>query len=209
MNYIDYLRRLALMAALIPGIFVAAQDRAEPQASAAANVSPTAAATAVADTYQIGAGDVLAINVWKEAELSRVLPVRPDGKLSLPLIGEIDVTGLTAAQLQADLAQRYRKFVTNPEVTVMVQEAHSRRFNVVGKVQHPGTFTLTQPTTVLEALALVGGFVPFAKTKDIYVLRAKDKTTAVRIPFNYTKVIKGKDQQENILLESGDTVVVP
>src|SRR5271157_4281165 len=138
--------------------------------STPASQSP-AASKAVAPEYQIGPGDVLAINVWKEPELSRVQPVRPDGHLSLPLIGEVEVTGVTAAQLQVTLTEGYRRFMENPVVVVMVQEPRSKRFNVVGQVQKPGSLVLSQPTTVLDALALVGGPRDFANLKKIYVLR--------------------------------------
>lgn len=163
----------------------------------------------VSADYQIGPGDVVAIHVWKEPELSRTLPVRPDGFLSLPLIGEIKASGFTAAQLQAVFTQQYQKYMANPTITVMVQEARSRRFSVMGEVQRPGSYILTQPTTVLESLALVGGFRNFASVKKIYVLRARGNGTSERIPFNYSRVIKGKDSRANILLQPGDTVVVP
>ena len=153
---------------------------------------------------------MLSIYVYKEPELSRVLQVRPDGKLALPLIGDITATRFTAAQLQATVNQLYAKYFENPTVvTIMVQEARSKRFNVVGEVQKPGTFTLTQPTTVLDSLALAGGFHSFAKPKKVTVLRPLENGKVQRIPFNYVRVIKGESPQENILLQSGDTVVVP
>jgi polysaccharide export outer membrane protein len=170
--------------------------------------APSSSATVSAD-YEIGPGDVVAIHVWKEPELSRTLPVRPDGFLSLPLIGEIKASGFTAAQLQTEFTQQYQKFMSNPTITVMVQEARSRRFSVMGEVQRPGSYILTQPTTVLESLAMVGGFRNFANLKKIYVLRTGSNGSSKRIPFNYSRVIKGKDSQANIFLQPGDTVVVP
>lgn len=159
--------------------------------------------------YVIGADDVLAVDVWKEKEVSRVLPVRPDGKISLPLIGDLQASGLTPQQLQASVTVKLRAYIDKPEVSVIVQEARSHRFNVVGEVQKPGSYTLGQPLTVLDALALAGGFRDFAKAKKIYVLRVHPDGSNERIPFNYKQVIKGKKLAENIPLEPGDTVVVP
>lgn len=161
------------------------------------------------DEFVIGVADVLAINVWKEADISRVLPVRSDGRVTLPLIGEIQARGLTAKQLETEIAARLKEFVSDPEVTVIVQEIHSQNFNILGQVQHAGTFTLTHPVTVLDAIALAGGFRDFAKTKSIYVLRQKPDGSTVRLPFNYKEAIKGKSPAQNIRLENGDTLFVP
>lgn len=161
------------------------------------------------DEFVIGVADVLAINVWKEADISRVLPVRSDGRVTLPLIGEIQARGLTAKQLEKEIATRLQEFVSDPEVTVIVQEIHSQNFNILGQVQHPGTFTLTHPVTVLDAIALAGGFRDFAKTKSIYVLRQKPDGTTVRLPFNYKEAIKGNSPAQNVRLENDDTLFVP
>ncbi len=163
----------------------------------------------VADDYIIGAGDALSISVWKEPELSRVLPVRPDGKISLPLIGDITASGLTPTDLQQSIRQQLTKYVANPEVTVIVQTVTSRKFNVMGQVTKPGMFDLTKPTTVLDAIAMVGGLRDFAKEKKIYILRMKPDGTTVRLPFNYKEVIKGKKLEDNVLIQPGDTIVVP
>lgn len=199
-----------LVFSLVLGLPAAAQDKDKLSPANTSKVAPASVKHAdVSETYEVGAGDMLSIYVYKEPELSRVLPVRPDGKLALPLIGDITATGFTAAQLQATVNQLYEKYFENPAVTIMVQEARSKRFNVVGEVQKPGTFTLTQPTTVLDSLALAGGFHSFAKPKKVYVLRPLENGKVQRIPFNYVRVIKGESPQENILLQSGDTVVVP
>jgi polysaccharide export outer membrane protein len=161
------------------------------------------------DEFVIGVADVLAINVWKEADISRVLPVRSDGRVTLPLIGEIQARGLTAKQLEKEIATRLKEFVSDPEVTVIVQEIHSQNFNILGQVQHPGTFTLAHPVTILDAIALAGGFRDFAKTKSIYVLRQKPDGTTVRLPFNYKDTIKGNAPAQNIHMENGDTLFVP
>jgi polysaccharide biosynthesis/export protein len=161
------------------------------------------------ETYLIGDKDILAIDVWHEAELSRAVPVRPDGKISVPLLGEVQASGLTPDQLQANLTDGLRKYLTNPEVTVIVQEARSQFFNVVGEVMKPGAYILGEQLTVLDAIALAGGFRDFASQKKIYVLRARSDGSQQRIPFNYKEVIKGHKVSQNILLQPRDTVVVP
>ncbi len=159
--------------------------------------------------YVIGPNDVLAIDVWKESEFTRVLPVRPDGRISLPLIGEVQASGLTPFELQANLTEKLRTYFERPSVTVMVQQANSHHFNVMGEVQKPGSYNMTQPVTVLDALALAGGFRDFAKEKKIYVLRILADGTTERIAFNYREVIKGKNMAQNIQLRPDDTVIIP
>ncbi len=156
----------------------------------------------------IGNEDVLAISVWKEAELSRVIPVRTDGKISLPLIGELQASGKTPNQLQAEITQGLRSFMSEPEVTVIVQEIKSKRFNILGHVQKPGSYLLNPPTTLVDAIAIAGGFRDFAKIKRIYVLR-DDGGKEIRLPFNYKQVIKGSHTDQNIELQPRDTIVVP
>jgi polysaccharide export outer membrane protein len=163
----------------------------------------------VAEDYMIGSDDVLAINVWKEPDLSRTVPVRPDGKITLPLIGDIIASGNTPKQLQASIEQDLAKYISKPAVTVIVQEPKSHKFNIVGEVQRPGSYLLTSPITVLDAIALAGGFREWAKVKSIYVLRVGANGTRTRVAFNYKKVIRGHDNEQNIPLRSGDTVVVP
>lgn len=194
------------LACLIPPVSAQVQSGTESAAAAAGAhpLSQTPPTSVNNSQYLIGESDMLAINVWREQEISRVVPVRPDGKISLPLIGDVQATGLTAEALQANIARELKRFIDSPEVTVIVQEARSQKFNVVGEVMRPGTFVLSQPMTVLDALALAGGFKDFAKVKSIYVLR-----TSQRLPFNYKEVIKGKNSSQNIQLQSGDTVVVP
>jgi polysaccharide export outer membrane protein len=160
-------------------------------------------------TYVIGENDVLEIDVWKEKEISRTIPVRPDGKISLPLVGEIQASGMTPMQLQDDLTKRLKAYIENPEVTVIVSDPRSHQFNVVGEVNRPGSYQLSQAMTVLDAIAQSGGFKDFAKETKIYVLRPMPGGIRVRIPFNYKNVIKGRDLQENVALKPGDTIVVP
>jgi polysaccharide biosynthesis/export protein len=161
------------------------------------------------DGFQIGADDVLAINVWKEPEISRSVPVRSDGKVSLPLVGEVQASGQTPKQLETEISKKLTNYISEPEVTVIVQQIKSQRFNILGQVTKPGTYPLSNPTTVLDAIALAGGFRDFAKKKSIYVLRQTPDGSSSRLPFNYKDVIKGKDPQQNIRLEPRDTVYVP
>jgi polysaccharide export outer membrane protein len=157
----------------------------------------------------IGADDVLAVDVWREHELSRVLSVRPDGKISLPLVGELKVAGQTPLQLQGTLTARLKEYIEHPEVTVMVQETRSQKFNVVGEVQRPGEFGFGHPVTILDAIALAGGLRDFAKSKKMYVIRTASDGSQQRLHVNYKDVVKGKKPRENIVLQSHDTVVVP
>lgn len=181
----------------------------EASVTSAANSSSAPGNASAADSnFVIGNEDVLAINVWKEPDVSRLVPVRPDGRVSLPLIGELQAAGKTPKQLQAEITNGLQSFISEPEVTVIVQEIKSQRFNILGHVQRPGSYLLSPPMTVVDAIAVAGGFRDFAKTKSIYVLR-NDASKQVRLPFNYTKVIKGTDSEQNIQLQPRDTIVVP
>jgi polysaccharide export outer membrane protein len=171
---------------------------------------PTAAATTPpSDEYIIGMDDVLNISVWKEPEISRTLPVRPDGKITLPLVGEIQASGLTPNKLQASIVDGLRAYVSNPDVTVIVQEVKSLKFNIVGEIAKPGSYPLSKPMTVLDAIAVGGGLRDFAKGNRIYVLRVAGNGTRTRLPFEYKQVIKGNKLAENVELQSGDTIVIP
>ena len=161
------------------------------------------------NTYVIGANDVLAINVWKEPDISRSVPVRSDGKISLPLVGEVTAGGETPHQLEEEIATRLASYISQPEVTVIVSESKSQKINVLGMVAKPGAYQLSGATTVLDAIAMAGSFRDFAKQKSVYVLRQAPDGKQQRIPFNYKDVIKGKNSDQNIRLQSGDTVVVP
>jgi polysaccharide biosynthesis/export protein len=184
--------------------------------TAAPAAAPAQAAPAAGDlsaphnsTYIIGNDDELGINVWKEQELTQSVPVRSDGKISLPLIGEVTAAGRTPLQLEEDIASKLRSFLTNPQVTVMVLQMNSQKFNILGRVAKPGSYSLSATTTVLDAIAQAGGFLDFAKQKDIYVLREKPGGGETRIAFNYKDVIHGKHSDENIRLQPHDTIVVP
>ena len=159
--------------------------------------------------YIIGSDDILAVSVWREPEISRVIPVRPDGRISLPLIGELRASGLAPLKLQADITEHLKAYLSNPEVTVIVQEVKSQKFNIVGEVQKPGIYYLAKPMAVLDAIAMAGGVRDFARVKKIYVLRRNSDGPRIRIPFNYKEIIKGKSSSQDVTLEAGDTVVVP
>lgn len=160
-------------------------------------------------SFVIGNDDLLAINVWKEPELTRSIPVRLDGRISLPLVGEVQAAGRTPLQLELDIATKLRSYIDQPEVTVMIEKINSQKFNVLGQVMNPGSYSLTLATTVLDGIAAAGGFRDFAKQKDIYVLRQDSSGGQSRIAFNYKEIIKGKHLEQNIKLEPRDTIVVP
>ena len=162
----------------------------------------------VGPEYVIGPADSLEINVWKENDLDAKVPVRPDGKISLPLLGDVTASGFTPTQLAADLSQRLKKYVDDPRVTVVVTAVNSRRIYIVGEVVRTGAYPLLGNMTVLQALSAAGGFSAFASLKNIYILRNQDGTQ-VKLPFNYKKVIKGENMQQNVQLRPGDTIVVP
>jgi polysaccharide biosynthesis/export protein len=161
------------------------------------------------DSFVIGNDDVLAINVWKEPDLSRSIPVRSDGRISLPLVGEVQAAGRTPLNLEQDIANKLQPYLEEPEVTVMVQQINSQKFNILGKVGRPGSYPLTNSATVLDAIALAGGCRDFAKQGSIYILRRSPDGGESRIPFNYKDVIKGKNTAQNIRLQPHDTIVVP
>src|ERR1022692_2202175 len=191
---------------------VPAKPTSESKVVTTASTQPATAAEAATklhdDTFIIGNDDVLVINVWKEPDISRSIPVRSDGKISLPLAGEVQAAGLTPLNLEKDIASKLKNYISEPEVTVMVQQVNSQKFNILGQVVKPGSYVIANSPTVLDALALAGGFRDFAKQKSIYVLR-KSATGESRIAFNYKEVSQGKNMAQNIKLQPGDTIIVP
>jgi polysaccharide biosynthesis/export protein len=178
-------------------------------AAQTASSTPTAAAAKAHDnSFVIGNDDMLAIDVWKEPGITRTIPVRSDGKISLPLAGELQAAGLTPAKLEQDIAAKLKNYISEPEVTVIVQQVNSQKFNILGQVVKPGSFVIANSPTVLDAIALAGGFRDFAKKKSIYVLR-QGASGETRLPFNYKEVSQGKNMAQNIKLEPGDTIIVP
>jgi polysaccharide export outer membrane protein len=169
---------------------------------------PAATPATTDPSYIIGPEDVLDVNVWKEPDMTRIVPVRPDGKITLPLINDVQAAGSTPQQLAAAVTDKLRKYMTEPQVTVIVTQINSQRIFVVGEVLRAGAFPLVPGTTVLQALANAGGFTTFANVKKIHVMRMVDGKHT-ELPFNYREVLKGNNPEQNIKLEPGDTVVVP
>ncbi|HEX5234132.1 MAG TPA: polysaccharide biosynthesis/export family protein [Silvibacterium sp.] len=165
--------------------------------------------TSVLKDYKIGIDDVLTINVWHEPDLSRNITVRPDGKISLPLVGEVQAAGKTPPQLEAELRSSLSQFIKGPELTVIVAEIRSLRVNIIGQVVHPGTFAITQQMGVLDIIAEAGGLKEFAKQKKIYVLRETSAGQRIRMSYDYRDVLRGKKNAQDIMLRANDTVVVP
>jgi polysaccharide export outer membrane protein len=177
------------------------------QAAAGSSNGGSAQTPAVLPTaYKIGVGDVLHIVVWEEPQLTETAVVRPDGKVSLPLVSELDVAGLTPEAVQQTLTDQLIKFVRKPRVTVTVQEIHSRMVYITGEVQRPGAYPLLDEMNVVQLVARSGGLTDFAKRKQVYVLRAGN---SARVNVNYEKVLKGQAPKQNLELAPGDTVVVP
>ena len=186
---------LAAFAAVSPA---SAKDDKKPQ---------PAAPGPIADEYRIGPGDKLRVEVYKDAQLSQSVQVRPDGKITLPLIGDLDANGATPLELRETIAKSLKEYITNPTVTVIVVEALASKVYVMGEVTHPGTMELHGPTTILQALAMAGGFKEFANTKDVKVLRPKSGNSMETLRFNYKDMLNG--DAKPFYLRSGDTVVVP
>jgi polysaccharide export outer membrane protein len=181
-----------------------ARNNSDPAADA--KVAPTPATTD--PSYVIGPEDVLDINVWKEPDVSRVVPVRPDGRISLPLINDVVAAGMSPQQLAGSLTEKLRKYLNEPQVTVIVTQINSQRVFVVGEVLRAGAFPLIPGMTVLQALSSAGGFTTFADVKKIHVMRLQNGKH-IELAFNYRDVLKGDNPDQNIKLEPGDTVVVP
>ncbi|MBW1613167.1 MAG: hypothetical protein B6I32_07980 [Desulfobacterium sp. 4572_20] len=179
-----------------------AADRPEP--------SPTETKKKVASEpcYIIGPMDVLEIQVWKEPDFSRQVLVRPDGKITLPLIGDIPASGMNTMGLKALLTEKLEDFVSKPEVTVIVLESHSKNFYIIGKINQPGTYPLNPDMTVLQAISVAGGLAEWADKDSIRIIRRSDGKEEI-LPFDYDKVITGKKLEQNILLKPNDTIVVP
>lgn len=202
---------ISLVCCLIP-CDLAAQTNGTPSADGGKTEMHTAAAAAGKahdDAYVIGVDDVLTVNVWKEPEVSRSVPVRSDGKISLPLAGEMQASGETPRQLEQALSSKLKSYISDPEVTVIVEQSKSQNFNILGQVAKPGSYPLGSSPTVLDAIALAGGFRDFAKQKSIYILRKNPDGTQARLAFNYKEVIKGKNSEQNIKIQPNDTIVVP
>src|ERR1700737_4462459 len=183
---------------------------ASPKSDAASLADGKPASTPATNdpAYVIGPEDVLDISVWKEPDVSRVVPVRPDGRISLPLIDDVQAAGLSPQQLAGSVAEKLKKYLNGPQVTVIVTAINSQRVFVVGEVLRAGAFPMLPGMTVLQALSSAGGFTTFADVKKIHVMRMRNGKQ-LEIPFNYREVLKGDNSEQNIKLEPGDTIVVP
>jgi polysaccharide biosynthesis/export protein len=169
-----------------------------------ATVPPASVVSSVG--YVLGPSDVVHVAVWKEPDLSQTAVVRPDGKISLPLVGEIILAGSTVPEAQTIVADRLRSLLTSPQVTITVTEIHSRQVYITGEIGRPGAYPLAASMNVLQLIASAGGLTEYAHKKAIYILRASAKQP---IHFNYSNVVRGKSQDQNVQLSPGDTVVIP
>jgi len=208
-----HLKLLICASVVVLSVTISGQDShpaSDPAPDLASQHSAAEAKRGSDNNFVIGNSDLLSINVWNEPDLKQQsIPVRSDGKISLPLIGDVQAAGLTPLQLQQDIATKLHSYITQPDVTVIVQQINSQKFNILGRVIKPGSYSLSATTTVLDAIAQAGGFQDFAKQKDIYILRSNSNGGETRIAFNYKDVIRGRHPEQNIRLEPHDTIVVP
>jgi len=161
------------------------------------------------DAYKMGCSDVIEVQVWKEPELTRALVVRGDGKVSLPLLGEVVAAGKTTGQLESELAKSYRQYMENPVVTVMILQPNSSKFYVTGQVMRPGEYSLPRSITVLQAISTAGGFTEWADARQLVLIRRLGGQPEQHLRIDYKRVISGDRPQDNCLLLPGDTIVVP
>ncbi len=206
--------KAAAAAVLLAGSMALAQEAPAQPAASATPDNPVAAVpqkdageVVAGPDYVIGPEDGLSINVWKEAELTATLPVRPDGKISLPLLGDVQAAGLTPKELGESITEKLKKFLADPRVTVVVTAINSKRIYLVGEVAHSGGLAMLPHMTVLQALS-TAGLNQFANTKKIYVLRTQNGKQE-KLPVNYRKLVKGEAMDQNYMLQPGDTIVVP
>jgi polysaccharide biosynthesis/export protein len=202
----------ALMVACVGVGAAGAQQKAEPKAAAAAApkapAAPAPGPAISAEQYKIGPEDMVAVSVWKNDAMSRVVPVRPDGMISLPLLDDVQAAGLTPMQLRDVIIKKLSDYMPAPEVSVIVNEVRSFKVSVMGEVARPARYELKSLTTVLDVLAQAGGFNQFANRSKVVILRPNGKTMT-RIPFNYNKVIASGGEEENFYLQPNDIVLVP
>jgi len=214
-----FLSATAILVVGLVGVVAAQQQPAKPPAAAPAGAAKTAAAptpakpgtapsASASEQYLIGPEDILAVTVWKNEAMSRVVAVRPDGMISLPLLDDVQAAGLTAMQLRDVLAKKLAEYMPSPEVSVIVNDVRSFKVSVMGEVARPARYELKSWTTVLDVLAQAGGFNQFANRSKIVILRPNGKTMT-RVPFNYNKVVSSGGEEENFYLQPGDIVLVP
>lgn len=178
---------------------------ARPAADRPEGVKPSAKA---GKDYVIGADDVLDVSVWKEQELTRTLQVRPDGKISMPLLGDVQAAGLIPGQLAQSVSEKLKKYLTAPQVTVILTQINSQRVYVIGEVTRPGAYPVLPGMTILQAISSAGGLTQFANAKKIFLMRDEDHIQT-KYPFSYKEVLDGRKAEENRTVKAGDTIVVP
>jgi polysaccharide biosynthesis/export protein len=201
--FMGYRNTIWLSLVLLP---LSATSRGQqPRKQVAADLRPIS--MAAPSSYVIGPADVLDVTVWKEPSLSGSMPVRPDGKISLALLGDVPAADLTPIQLATNITQGLKKYIQDPSVYVVVAAVNSQRIFLLGEVQRVGPVSLSATMTPLQAIASAGGLTPYANTKHIYILRS-ESNKQITIPFNYKRALKGTNSQDTTLL-SGDTIVVP
>ena len=169
---------------------------------------PSTGPIQIPESYVIGQGDLLEVFVWRNEQLSRQVTVRPDGKISLPLVQDLQAEGLTVLQLKDQITRRLKQYVQNPTVTVIISQIGSYRISVLGKVAAPGVYSINTRTTLLEAISLAGGFTEWANKRKITLIRNEGGRNK-KFRINYNKIVSGKDPSQNIILQRGDTIVVP
>jgi polysaccharide export outer membrane protein len=189
-------------------LLVGSVGMADTAAEKVQNEGPGEAPNLLSSEYVIGLGDLLQVMVWKEAELSQEMAVRIDGRISLPLVGDVAAAGKTVTALATELEKRFSEVVSEPSVTVMLRESRSWRYYIIGQVGKPGEFPIEYPITILQAIARSGGFLEWAKKEDISVFRQEDGKDTI-IKFNYESLVKGKDLAQNIMMRPGDTIIIP
>ncbi len=199
---------LALLSTLAANPDAAVAQQPAAMVSATADVATAPPGSDAAASYQIQPGDVLTVTVWKETDLTGEVLVRPDFGISFPLVGELDVRGKTVDALREIIAERLKHYIPDPVVTVSVKALNGNHVYVVGKVEHPGEFPFVREVDVMQALALGGGTTPFAELNDIVILR-RENGVQQAIRFRYADVARGKNLSQDIVLKTGDTVVVP
>lgn len=204
MRKLLYVGMMGVLALLI--LFTTAYSQKEKELFSIKKSQPEVVADS--DQYVIGPEDVLYIHVWKEIDLTRTVPVRADGKISMPLINEIQAAGLTPLQIKVILTDKLKEFLENPTVSVTVMEANSSKVYVSGQVRTPGVYRLRSETTLLQIIPMAGGFTEWANQKKITVIR-KEGGKEKRITINYKKIVDGGDPGSNIILKPGDTIIVP
>ena len=204
------MKRLVYAGIIALMVFFVSPTIAFPQADREIQLKKDSQAQAVVDKehYVIGSEDVLYIHVWREEALSRTVPVRTDGNISLPLIHEIKAAGLTPLQLEEAIAEKLKGFYENPNVSVTVMETNSFKVYVSGEVRTPGVYRLRSETSILQIIPMAGGFTDWAKQKKILIIR-KENGKEKRFTVDYKKAIKGDDPSSNIILKPGDTIIVP